>query len=96
MKEFEIISYVEGSGVYQVELRDFPRCTIAITDLSIHTAYPRVGQLPRLVQNVTDGENTNYHYEIAVISLEDEHAGYDELKDAIEECWDWFLSYHLL
>lgn len=100
-KEFEIISggrpgHPGNEGFFHAELKEYPRCTIAITDLQAKEGLLSFLDSPRKIYDVTDGEGTRYHYEIVVIHVEDENVKSSELDNIIEECWDWLLSYYLL
>lgn len=100
MKDFEFKSKeiprrIPDSGFYQVELKEYPRLTIAITDLNKRAALEDFN-LPKKAFNVTDGEGTNYNYEIAIVHVEDENVSQQELENTIDECWDWLLSDYLL
>lgn len=87
---------VNDNGLYQIELLDYPKSTFAIINLHLSPPLDVSYGLPRKEYNVTDGEGTNYYYEVVMIHIEDENVKREELENAVGDCWDWFLTHYLL
>lgn len=102
---FDITSKAPGdeksNGFYTIQCDD-PKVTLGIIDLAMHPdalegdeEYGSKDDVPAKEFKVTDGIGSTYHYKVYV-SLDEGDLLYEELQEIVDDCWDWFLTWHLL